>query len=158
MWSGLCLHILLCQRLSFLLLSYYCEAIKIFAKYYNVAKGTMLLFCIFVCVYIHENVVNLKTIEGADYVKSSWYNSMSDTVFADAGNVCCLTSKKDTFYCTWLIVCSLKIMFQCDHPFLSFDTHIYIYIYSSDYIYHFPQKQNVHYHLMVLLLCIMHCM
>jgi hypothetical protein len=26
---------------------------------------------VFLCVCVHENVVNLKTIEGADYVKSS---------------------------------------------------------------------------------------
>ena len=51
-----------------------------------------------------------------------------------------LLQKNDTFYCTCLIVCSLIIMFQCDYPFLSFDTYIYIYIYSSDYIYHFLQK------------------
>jgi len=27
-----------------------------------------------------------------------------------------------------MIVCSLIIMFQCDHPFVSFDTYIYIYL------------------------------
>ena len=52
MWSDLWFHILPCQGLSFLLLSYYCKASKIFAKYYNVVKGTMLLFCIIVCIYM----------------------------------------------------------------------------------------------------------
>jgi predicted naringenin-chalcone synthase len=80
----ICFHILPCQGLSFLLRSCYCEAGKIFAKYYDVVNGTVLLFCIFVCV-------NLKTIEGADYIK---FNCTSVTVFADVGNACCLNSPK----------------------------------------------------------------
>jgi hypothetical protein len=84
---------------------------------------------VFLCVCVHENVVNLKTIEGADYVKSSWLNSSSDTVFADAGNMCCLTSQNDTFYCTYLIMCLLIIMFMWPPFPVIWHTHTYIYIY-----------------------------
>ena len=45
-----CGQILPRQGLSHLLLYYYREAGKNFAKYYNVVKGTVLLFIIFVCL------------------------------------------------------------------------------------------------------------
>jgi hypothetical protein len=99
----------------------------------------MLLFCIFVCV--HENVVNCKAIEGADYVKSSCVYSTSDTVCRCLK--CALPYSTKRHMLLYMIVLSIIIIFQCDHPVLSFDTHIYTFTHLIIYTTSYKNRKSV---------------